>query len=373
MRIQIIPGAYNNDKKSMELYANDIFNGLNCVDPLIEVSLLKFERINAEKKRSFAKIFEREYDTTLRYTWQVTRDRDRRSDAIYHITDHTYSYLTFFLPADRTVVTCHDLIPLACKLHNSRIATTKLQSHFLAKIFGLKKARKIIAPSYATKRDIVKHLKIDQERIDVVYPGLNNPFHCINLRERTNRVKTTSQTLVKLLHVGSNISYKNLDRLIIALHQLSNIDKERIYILHKLGSDFSPYQRSLIAQLKLGDRVLYLGAPESWSRLNDIYNEMDLLVYPSLYEGFCYPVLEAMAAGLPVICSRNGSLDEITGGAAVICEPEEPYALADLIKATFINKRLLLINIKNGFKNVERFNKQFLHSQLLQVYRSVLP
>lgn len=372
MRIQLFPGTYNNDKKSMELYADDIFQGLNCVDPSIEVSRLKLERLNVRKGKTLIRSLKREYDSTLRYTLQVAKYRDRRSDTVYHITDHTYSYLAFFLPVKRTVITCHDLIPIVSPMHRSRVANYRIRLHFLAKISGLGRAQRIIVPSNATKRDIVKHLEIDQERIQVVYPGLNNPFYCINLQERTNRIKTINQGVIKLLHVGTNVYYKNLETLVLALHRLSHIDKKRIYILYKLGSEFSPSQQSLISKLKLNDRVTYLGAPDSWSCVNDLYNEMDLLIYPSLYEGFCYPVLEAMAAGLPVICSSKGSLGEVTGGAAVICEPEEPYALANLIMTTFDNKKLLLTNLENGFRNVGRFNKQRQYSELLQVYRSIL-
>jgi glycosyltransferase involved in cell wall biosynthesis len=139
----------------------------------------------------------------------------------------------------------------------------------------------------------------------------------------------------------------------------------------RLGGGLAGAERQLAEQLGVQGSVIHLG------RLPDqdipaLYNAVDLLLFPSLYEGFGWPPLEAMASGTPVVCSRAGSLDEVVGDAALTADPEDVDALAWHAGAILTNEDLRARMVARGLAHAARFSWDRAAAQMIDAYRAVL-
>jgi glycosyltransferase involved in cell wall biosynthesis len=295
----------------------------------------------------------------------------RELDAdIIHVIDHGQAYLLNTLPAARTVVTCHDVILLA--LAHGRIGTVSVPPVAL-QILNLslelmKRAAAIVADSLQTKRDLVELVGIPADQIQVIAPGLNQPFSPDAARGRAFRERHGLGDGPLLLHMGRTF-YKNIPGVIRVLHQLR---KEGIPIRFvRTGRALSGVERALMERLGVVDAVVELGnVPDE--DLPALYNAVDLLVFPSLYEGFGWPPLEAMASGTPVVCSRAGSLDDVVGDAALTADPEDSAALAWHAGSILTNAPLRASLVARGLEHAARFNWDRTADELAGVYRRVL-
>src|SRR4029079_5062546 len=163
----------------------------------------------------------------------------------------------------------------------------------------------------------------DPDRITVIHSGLNQPFSpdpALRLAFRA-RHKTGPRPL--MLQIGRTF-YKNIPGTLRVLHRLRSggIDARLVRTGRPLGGG----ERRLAETLKIVDHVVELGGVPD-AEIPALYNAVDLLLFPSLYEGFGWPPLEAMASGTPVVCSNAGSLQEIVQDAALTADPEDVEAL----------------------------------------------
>lgn len=293
------------------------------------------------------------------------------SGGINHITDHNNSYLMGYLDPLRTVITCHDLIYFRDpdKKNNKFL----LPRHAIRKytISGLKRAAKIIAVSENTKRDIIELFNVPPAKIAVIYSGIKS---CFNKIEDTNILGKARKRLnfnwdKTILHVGENIYYKNISAILYTLKILRETSGKDIHFA-KVGRDFTSQQKDLIMKLKLGNHVHYIGN-FSDSDLNLVYNLSDILVFPSLYEGFGWPPLEAMACGTPVVCSGRGSLKEILGDSAIFLEPDNHKGIAEAVLVLISDPEMRENKIKQGFENIKRFDWKKTAEAVFQVYQEV--
>ena len=293
-------------------------------------------------------------------------------DGINHITDHNNSYLINYLNPLKTVVTCHDMIHFRIpdKRKNSRFF---LLRNMIRKYTssGLKKAARIIADSQNTKKDIIELFDVQPEKIIVIYPGIRECFCEIKdedmLKEAREKLGVTWDRTI--LHVGENSHYKNIDAILYALKML-NIEKHSKVHFVKVGSDFTIHQKKLIAGLKIKDYVHFFGNLND-SDVNLVYNICDVLVFPSLYEGFGWPPLEAMACATPVISSGMGSLKEVVGDAAILIMPHDYIGIAQAILDLLSDSDMRQNKIKQGLDNIKRFGWKKMSDQIFQVYREV--
>ena len=238
--------------------------------------------------------------------------RRQRSD-LYHVLDHSYAHLLTQLPAGRALVTCHDLAPLA--LDEGRGLSRRVWDQALA---CLPRAAGVLADSHHTRAELVQRAGLAAERVSVVPLG-------VRPRPRPADMAPAAGQPPIILHVGSCAPRKNIATLLRALAQ---VPAARFV---QVGGSFTADQHALVQALALQDRVALAGRV-SEGALQDWYARATVFVFPSQYEGFGLPVLEAMAAGLPVICSNASSLPEVAGEAALLFDPGEPDALAELIR-----------------------------------------
>jgi glycosyltransferase involved in cell wall biosynthesis len=255
----------------------------------------------------------------------------RRATAdVFHIVDHGQGYLVSSLDPSRTVVTCHDVILLAVAAGRipsdvRPVVATRILRHSLQ---AMKRARRIIAVSEHTRADLIDLVGVDPSKIEVVYSGLNlPPTPPSGTREEIRRRLGLPDGPI-VLHVGYTGFYKNVPGV---LKVVGRVRREGLPItLVRCGGPLTRRQRALAAELGV-DRVLFELGTMSPSGLAELYRAVDVLLFPSLYEGFGWPPLEAMASGLPVVCTRAGGLGEAVGDAALTCEPEDVRGLADAV------------------------------------------
>ena len=298
------------------------------------------------------------------------RARGLRAD-IFHIVDHGQAHLIKSLDPARTVVTCHDLILLVLgagelgRAPQPRIATLLLRYA----VGHLARAAKIVAVSQQTRADLGRFLGIDPARVEVIYPGLNRRYRPMeNLRDAT-RARHGLPPTPLLLHVGSSVFYKNLEG---CLHVVARLRAGGIpATLVRVGQRLQPAQLRLAGQLGLQDSIRELGSLTS-PDLAELYNSVDLLLFPSHYEGFGWPPVEAMASGTPVVCSSAGSLREIVGDAALTADADDIAGLAEHVSAV-LTKADLRANLRDrGLTRAALFDWDKTAAKFLRIYGDVL-
>ena len=299
----------------------------------------------------------------------------RRESDVYHIVDHAYAHLISCLPASRTVITCHDI--MLHKLAQGEFGTSERVPFAAAQLLKfslnfLRKAAFVIADSQATADDLVEKFKVRQEQIRVIHLGVDPAFAPpSNLQARGEaRAKFGLGDGPVILHVGNNWFYKNLEGLVRALPVLRSQPSGEKPILLKVGKRLTQKQRELAALLGVAGQIREAG-PLSDEDLRAAYWASDVLAFPSLWEGFGWPPLEAMASGLPVVCSDRGSLGEVVGDAALVVDPEDPESIAAGLSEALENQDLRRELVARGLEHVKLFGWEAAAQKVLGVYREV--
>ncbi len=217
-----------------------------------------------------------------------------------------------------------------------------------------KRADGLIAVSESSRNDAVRLLRIPPEKIQVIYPGVPEAYFSID-RASVERVRAKLRTMRPyLLYVGTVEPRKNVDLLLDAYGDLpASIAGE--FDLAIAGSHGWASQATMGRLKSSPPNVRYLGyVPES--DLPALFAGATAFVYPSLYEGFGFPVAQAMAAGVPVIASGVSSLPEITGGAAVLIDPRSRLELRDAIASLLTSPSRLAGLSESGRTQARRFS-----------------
>lgn len=227
----------------------------------------------------------------------------------------------------------------------------------------IEKASHIIAISQNTKDDIVELYKIDENKITVVYLGTSI---CLNESATT----TTSAPENYILFVGNRNSYKNFNFFINAIKPLLLEDKN-LFLVCAGSVSFTAEENSVIAQLGLSDKVVHFPLVDDAVMMN-LYSGALCFVFPTLYEGFGIPVLEAFACGCPAILSDTSSLPEVGGDAALYFDPEDAESILETVKRVVYNTDLADNLRKKGFEQLKHFSWEKCAEQTLKVYSSVI-
>ncbi len=271
------------------------------------------------------------------------------------------------------LVTIHDLI--ISRFPSSRATTRRLFSYRL-KLFGYRlvisraarRAKKIIAVSEATKKDIVRLLKIPSEKVVVVYEGveLGRAAGNCRLTEEEYGLKPGY-----LFYLGSAYPHKNLENLVAAFKKV--VDKfpdQRLVLAGKDSYFYQRLKRFLIENFpELQGKVFFPGYLSDF-QINCFFRRAKIYVFPSLFEGFGLPALEAQARGVPVAASDRGSLPEILGSTAHYFNPEDSEAIAAELIKLLSQPELCRELAGKGLANSQKYSWEKTARKTLTVYQS---
>ncbi|MHA2028475.1 MAG: glycosyltransferase family 4 protein [Candidatus Kariarchaeaceae archaeon] len=269
---------------------------------------------------------------------------------LLHFTTQNLSYLA----PRNSIITCLDLI---YKVYPEK-SFRPIIAAFLYK--GLKRNRILVAISESTKQDLINEYSIPPEKIRVIHlaADLNHFVHFQNCSQYYS-IFGLNPEYRHILVLGSGTRRKNTEGVLYALAILKRRDqltKTKLLIagqyLHK--SDKHRIQ-SLISKLGLSENVDFLGRISN-DHLPLLYNVVDIFVFPSFYEGFGLPVIEAMACGTPVITSNISSLPEITGDAGILINPYAPREIADAIQSILDDRPFALELSRKGLMQSSKFS-----------------
>jgi glycosyltransferase involved in cell wall biosynthesis len=277
----------------------------------------------------------------------------------------------------KLVLTIHDVIYL---LPSSSLPVPlsvyqrlgRLYRRFIVPIVA-RRADAIITVSYRSRSDILRFLDVSPERIYVVYEAPGNLFCKLPDSREVDRVrKRYGISGPFILALGGVDPRKNTARILESFSKL----KARLHSSYQLvivGLPVSARRRfgHIVGRMGIcSDTILVEFVPEE--DLVALYNGAELFVYPSLYEGFGLPVLEAMASGTPVVASTEGAIPEIAGEAAVLVDPRNADALAEAMEMVLTDAQLREELVERGFERVKEFSWQKAAREVLDIYRKVL-
>jgi len=301
-------------------------------------------------------------------SWWRTRGivTDLQNDGI-----HIYHGLSHELPVGikksgtKTVVTVHDLIfmhfPQQFGWISRHIYGIKLR-------YACRIANKIVAISQKTKDDLVKLLNIDAGKIEVIYQGIDPSFAIKQNTEQKGKVRAKYGLPEKyLLNVGTIEKRKNLLLIVKALPLIG--DNVPLVVVGR-PTNYIQQVKQFITENKLSGRVIFLHHVE-FNDLPAIYQMASVFIYPSLYEGFGIPVLEAISSEIPVIAATGSSLEEAGGPGSIYIEPQNEKYLAEKIDNLLDNETLKKKMIIEGIEYSKKFNDDKLAEQLMHLYKIV--
>jgi len=226
---------------------------------------------------------------------------------------------------------------------------------------SVEKSTKLIAVSKNTKKDILKHYIIDENKVDVVYNGFE--------KKHTHQVVPEFEKYI--LYVGTIQPRKNLNRLIDAFILIKDKYPDlKLLLAGKRGWLYSQIFQKIVNN-DLVKKVIHLDYVSD-SELVGLYKHAKMLVLPSLYEGFGIPVLGAMSYGCPVAASYSSSLPEIGGDAALYFDPEKPSEIADKIEILLNDKKVRQDLIDKGLNRVKLFSWDKCANETLAVIKSAI-
>lgn len=300
---------------------------------------------------------------SIRQQWMVPALLRRDRADVYH----SPFYLMPYWPGVPTVLTCHDLIPLVFPGYFS--AAQRL-IYRLTNRLALSAARVVLSDSHSTKADLIRRFDVEPDRILVAAPAAGERF-CPQPPE----VIASTQARYALperyaLYLGINKPHKNLVRLVKAWQKLINEVKPRGLKLVIAGrwDERYPEAKRIVEATALQGEVVFAG-PIHDAGLPAIYSGATLFVYPSLYEGFGLPVLEAMACGAPVACSSTSSLPEVAGDAALYFDPDDVDSIASTVRRAIADPDLRADLQRRGRARASQFTWERTARQTMAAYR----
>jgi glycosyltransferase involved in cell wall biosynthesis len=279
----------------------------------------------------------------------------------------------FMLPLVRpcaSVVTIHDVIGLTCKGDlESRVGRVYYRWMIAA---AVRLADRIITDSEFSRGDIVRCLGADPVKVQVIYPGISPDFQQISYADELENIRSKYRIEDDyIVYAGIYKPRKNHAALLRAFRIfLSNGGHANLVLVGPL-KEGEQELRQLANELGISQKVIFAGFVNDYE-LRVLYSGAKVYACPSLYEGFGFTVLEAMACGVPVVCAGETSLPEVAGDAALYADPRNPEEFGQALHKMFTNASLRGALIEKGRKNLRRFSWANTAKETLDVYQDAL-
>lgn len=355
---------------SLKVYITNLVRNLNMVDKENDYYLIHHSKMHLDVYDVVKEIISDPPNMVFGNLWWKYRTlpKDLESYDLDLVHD-TQGISTFFIKEDpnyKKVITIHDLSSLVFpKMHVRGMLSDKILGHRT-----MKNADKIITVSKSTKEDLMKYFEAPEEKIKPIYLGVDEKFRVLDKEKVRNFKIEYKLDFPFILYFGVLRSRKNIPTLIKAYNLLKKDGTD-----HKLviaGGKNQEYKKilNIVKDLHLENDVIFTGhMPEEI--IVELYNAADLFVFPSLYEGFGLPPLEAMACGTPVITSNASSLPEVVGDAGLMVDPHDIQGLKDAMNAILSNLDLRIEMVKKGLNRSKEFTWKKCALKTMNVYKEV--
>jgi glycosyltransferase involved in cell wall biosynthesis len=289
------------------------------------------ESVRIRKIPKYVRSYEfKKFGAAFRFLWNQTvyTRAAGEFDLCYSPTHHC----SLFIPQ---IITILDLIGLNFP-HQHRL------QHYYYKLFlpmAVSKAKSVITISEATKADVVKFMQCPEEKVRVITCGYDKGLYR-ETREATTLVQRKYNLGEYIMTVGATYPHKNLERLIESYSHLPGEMKDRYKLVVVGGmNDYGKSVQRIAMEKGIHDNIVFLGYVDS-ADLPLLYGAAVAMVYPSLYEGFGLPPLEAMACGCPVIVSQTSSLPEVGGDATYYVDPYDVESITHGLEEVLSSRTL---------------------------------
>jgi glycosyltransferase involved in cell wall biosynthesis len=362
MKIGIAARGLSVESGGVKQYIESLTSALLKIDNTNKYYI--FYNLN-NSKRKFPKANEIVLSSSSKLFWDYYLIPKAIKDYELDIMLFPKNILPFFINC-KSVIVIHDLAFFMNEL-NAYPLTDTFYMHMMIKS-SVKRANRIITVSENTKRDIIKFLGVEESKITVTHLASNKKYRIIEDEIRLNEIKKKYNLNNKFIfYCGSLSPRKNMIRLLMAFDIIRN------KIPHKLvltgGRSWNDKTLNNLIH-KIGDDVIKLGfVPDEDTPL--LYNLADLFVYPSLYEGFGLPTLEAMACGCPVFTSNVSSIPEVIGDAGIMIDPynvdEMAKSMYDILKDDGMKGDM----VKRGQKQIKKFSWDKCAKETLDVLEKI--
>ncbi|MCP4361947.1 MAG: glycosyltransferase family 4 protein, partial [Chloroflexi bacterium] len=297
---------------------------------------------------------------SLSQQYRIPRLLKQQNADVYH----SPYYLMPYAPGLPTVVTIYDLIP---KFFPQYVSVKARLFFHLSTRLALHTAQHIIVISEASRRDLLRSFALSPVRVTAV-PLAPDPHFQSQPDAEMERIRQKYNLPDSYtLYLGINKPHKNLARLLDAW---TNVNTKMPLVVAGAWDERYPQIKNQATDLGLGDRVIFLG-PVDEADLPGLYAGAMLFVFPSLYEGFGLPVMEAMACGTAVICANSSSLPEVAGNAALYFDPHDTADITLKINQLLAGRALQAEYEKKALKQAKKFSWEVTALSTLQLYRSL--
>jgi len=370
--VLMLGGPVSTEHPSMNRYAQELFLALGrASDGSHSITLEQ-----PVERRYLSRLCDHPQVRRIDSAWSryvaYPRSIQGRTTAAFHILDHGYAQLIRSLDPERTVITCHDVIPLLASQGVIPVDVPPTVARtFRLRMTQLAKARAVIAVSGATKGTLERYTAVDADRIVVIPYGVNPTFRCLAHARGPRRASAGMDDTSKVvLQVATKGRYKNTPVLLQAFAQL----RARVpdVTLVRIGTPFYPDEAALAERLGIGASIRHLGTIGDDQTLAEWYNAADVLVFPSIWEGFGWPPLESMACGTPVVASNIPAIGEVVGDAGILVSPDDPSAVAVAAERVLTDTALRVSLRTTGLERAARFTWLNAATRTLAVYDSLL-
>ncbi len=318
-----------------------------------------------------------EQHETIRFRYDLSHVLCRWIDGVLPPLDAAFRGLdvihgsAFYLPPTRripSVATFHDL----AFLRHPGTGTPGLRLDREHVERWARRARRVIAVSEATARDVRELLRVPEAKVVTIHNGFDpHPFMEGSAREDAAALSRLGITRPYLLHVGTVEPRKNHATLLSVLDLLEASRPDLTLVLAGRRGWRAGAEVAAIERAQERGRARWLG-PLGLDVVSSLYRCAEALVFPSLYEGFGFPLLEAMAASTPVVCSRNSSLEEVGGDAPLyVDDARDAPAFRAAVERILDDADLRDLHVARGLENVRRFSWERAARRTAEVYREV--
>ncbi|MFL7839095.1 MAG: glycosyltransferase family 4 protein [Candidatus Promineifilaceae bacterium] len=237
--------------------------------------------------------------------------------------------------------------------------------------WSVSRAAHVLADSNSTKMDLMEQWAVPEDKITVLYSGVNQDYQPVKdplLLDKVKKIYDLGDAPY-LLSVGTIQPRKNYQMLIQAFASIAGSYPHNLFIAGGKGW-LEDNMMAEAARQGIADRVRFLGFIAD-EHLPALYSAASLFLFPSLYEGFGLPVLEAMACGVPAVISNSSSLPEVGGEAALHLDPRQPEAWSEGMDRVLSDPGLAAAMVDAGFEQVQRFSWEKSAQELLDIYDSL--